>query len=127
MSNSVVNKVGDITLNSVNLGAVACDYVIFEVDQTLFPDIGRSQMFTCGSHKCSKFNKPIQYFILYPQTALALVETLVFPNILNPSKAGTYTFYLRSYKGHYFQTKISFTVTITPDTLNAPVYTFAPY
>lgn len=70
-SNSVVNKVGDITLSSIDLGVSGCDYVIFEVDQTTFPDIGRAQMFTCGSHKCSKFNKPIQYFILYPQSALA--------------------------------------------------------
>lgn len=70
MANSVVNKVGSITLNSVDLGTAAVDYVIFEVDQGNFPDIGRSQMFTCGTHKCSKFNKPIQYFILYPQTTL---------------------------------------------------------
>lgn len=71
MSNSVVNKVGDITLTNVDLNVAACDYIVLEVEQTYFPDIGRSQMFTCGSHKCSKFNKPIQYFIVYPQTALA--------------------------------------------------------
>ncbi len=70
-SDSVVNKVGDITLSGIDLGASACNYVIFEVDQTVFPDIGRAQMFTCGTHKCSKFNKPIQYFILYPQSTLA--------------------------------------------------------
>lgn len=84
-------------------------------------------MFTCGSHKCSKFNKPIQYFILYPQSPLTQISTLVFPSILNPSKAGDYTFYLRSYKGYYMQRKISFTVTITADTMVAPVYTFASY
>jgi len=29
LSNSVVNKVGDITLTGVDLGVAACDYVIF--------------------------------------------------------------------------------------------------
>ncbi len=70
-SNSVVNKIGDITLSGIDLGVSGCEYIILEVDQGSFPDIGRAQMFTCGSHKCSKFNKPIQYFILYPQTTLA--------------------------------------------------------
>jgi hypothetical protein len=29
MTNSVVNKVGDIALSSVDLGVAACDYVVF--------------------------------------------------------------------------------------------------
>jgi len=71
MTNSVVNKVGDITLTGFDLlSANNADYIVFEVEQSSFPDIGRAQMFTCGVHKCSKFNKPVQYFILYPQTAL---------------------------------------------------------
>jgi hypothetical protein len=37
----------------------------------MFPDIGRGKDITCGTHKCSKFNKPVQYFILYPSTTLA--------------------------------------------------------
>lgn len=46
---------------------------------------------------------------------------------MNPAQAGDYTFYLRAYKGYYCQKKISFTVTVTPDTLVAPTYTFASY
>jgi hypothetical protein len=64
MTNSVVNKVGDIKLVNINLEVTGINYVVFEVDQTMFPDIGRAQQFTCGSYVCSKYNLPVQYFIV---------------------------------------------------------------
>lgn len=42
MSNSVINKVSDLTLSSINLGSSGCDYVILEVPSGTFPDIGRA-------------------------------------------------------------------------------------
>jgi hypothetical protein len=64
MTNSVVNKVGDIKLVNIDLQVSGINYVVFEVDQTMFPDIGRAQQFTCGSYVCSKYNLPVQYFIV---------------------------------------------------------------
>lgn len=131
MSNSVINKVSDLTLSSINLGSSACDYVILEVPPGTFPDIGRSQMFACGSHLCSKFNYiqgyPIQYFILYPSSTLSSTPTLVFPAIKNPATAGTYTFYLRAYKAYSLQKKISFSVIVTAEPITQAAYTFASY
>ena len=41
LTNNIINKVTDITLRNYNLGTTDVDYIIFEVDQTMFPDIGR--------------------------------------------------------------------------------------
>lgn len=41
LSNSVINKITNITLNSYNLGTSSVQMVIFEVDQSGFPNIGR--------------------------------------------------------------------------------------
>lgn len=71
MSNPIVNKINTITLTSFDLTTTGIKYVIFEVDQSYFPDIGRQHDIVCGSHLCSKFNKPVQYFILYPQSTLS--------------------------------------------------------
>ena len=70
LTNSVINKVTDITISNYDMGQTGVDSVVFEVDQTQFPDIGRAENFPCGTHTCSKFNKPIQYFLLTPSTTL---------------------------------------------------------
>ena len=41
LSNPVVNKLSDITLSGVDLGIADADYIIFEVDQSVFENIGR--------------------------------------------------------------------------------------
>ena len=90
LSNKIINKVTSITFPSLDLTVAGITHVIFEVDQTTFEDIGRGNGITCGDHICSKFNKPIQYFILYPSRALNQVETLTFPDIVTPNRAGEY-------------------------------------
>jgi hypothetical protein len=70
LSNPVINKVSTLTLTNFNLLTAGVTHVILEVDSTLFADIGRGHDIVCGEHKCSKFNSPIQYFILYPSRAL---------------------------------------------------------
>jgi hypothetical protein len=101
-------------LNNYNLGQSGVTHIIFEVDQTLFADIGRAYGIACGVHTCSKFNKPIQYFILYPSRAMALVENLTFPAITTPVYADTFTFKLRIYKNGGYVKHASFNVIITP-------------
>lgn len=126
LSNSIINKVTDITLTSYNLGVSGVTHIIFEVDQTLFADIGRGHHITCGIHTCSKFNKPIQYFILYPSRAMAQYETLVFPAIATPVYSGTFQFKLRIYKTSTYVKNVVFNVVIDPETMNAPTYSYSP-
>ena len=90
LSNPIVNKVTSLTFTSLDLTTSGVTYIILEVDQTVFEDIGRLQGITCGEHTCSKFNKPVQYFILYPSRALNQVETLTFPDIVTPDRTGDY-------------------------------------
>lgn len=127
LTNSVINKVTNITISNYNMGVSGVTSVIFEVDQTQFPDIGRGYGIACGSHTCSKFNKPIQYFILTPSSPLAQTASFTFPNIATPKYAGGYTFKMRFYKNYDYVSHISFTVTITPEPLaSAPTFTFDP-
>lgn len=97
MTNSIINKVTDITLANYTLGTTDPTVVIFEVDQTAFPNIGRGEDITCGAHKCSKFDKPIQYFILYPSANMGTTEDLTFPAIATPPYSGDFLFYTRIY------------------------------
>lgn len=125
LTNPVINKVTDITLTSYNLGQAGVTQIIFEVDQTLFADIGRGYNIACGSHFCSKFNKPVQYFILYPSRAMAATETLTFPAITTPVYSGQFPFNLRIYSNNNIVKYVTFNVAITPETLNAPTFTFS--
>ena len=127
MSNSVINKINDIKLINYDLTTTGVQYIVFEIDQTMFPDIGRAKGIACGSHTCSKFNKPIQYFILYPSATMARYENLTFPSILNPSQAGSYQFKMRVYKNYQLMKKTYFFITVTADTLAAPTYAFSSY
>lgn len=126
LSNSIVNKVTSITLNSYSLSQTGVTQIILEVDQTAFPNIGRGNNIVCGTHLCSKFDKPIQYFILYPSTTLTATQTLVFPDILNPPYSGSFRFNLRAYKGQVTVKKAYFFVTITADTITDRSYKFSP-
>ena len=78
----------------------------------------------CGSHPCSKFDSPIQYFILYPATSLGTSATLTFPDIATPPYSGDFRFQTRVYKTRGTAKKGYFDVTITPDTLLNTVYNF---
>ena len=84
------------------MGTSGVTHVVLEVDQTIFEDIGRGHHIECGDHLCSKFNKPIQYFILHPQTTLNQVEDLTFPFIITPPYSGSFKFYLRLYKNNAY-------------------------
>ena len=124
LSDSMINKVTNLTLNSYDLGDSGVTHIILEVDQTVFEDIGRGHHISCGSHLCSKFNKPIQYFILHPQSTLSQHETLTFPSIVTPPYAGSYEFRIRVYKDNAFVKHAKFDVTINPVPLAAPTYEF---
>jgi hypothetical protein len=97
-ANGVVNKNTTFTLGPLSLVSSAVNYVILQLDQTLFSDIGRSFRFACGLHLCSKFNIPHQYIILYPQTPLLTTATLTFPNIMTPVYGSTFTFNVRAFQ-----------------------------
>ena len=124
MTNSVINKVTDITLSNYALGTTDPTTVIFEVDQTAFPNIGRGEAITCGSHTCSKFDSPIQYFILYPSSSMGTTESLTFPSIATPPYSGSFTFYTRVYKTANTAKKGSFSVTINPENMVQADYGF---
>ena len=126
LSNPILNKVTDLTLNSYNLGAAGVTHIILEVDQVYFQDIGREHHIACGAHDCSKFNKPIQYFLLRPSSTLTQYETLTFPSIVTPDRAGDYQFRLRIYKNKVYVKHSSFDVTILPEQMAAPLYRFDP-
>lgn len=125
LTNSIINKVTDITLSNYDLVQAGVTQIIFEVDQTLFADIGRGYNIACGAHSCSKFNKPIQYFILYPSRAMAATETLTFPAIATPVYSGLFAFNLRIYSNNNIVKYSTFNVTIIPETMNAPTFTFS--
>ena len=124
LTNPIINKVTNITLDDYDFGQAGVTHVILEVDQTVFEDIGRGHHIECGAHLCSKFNKPIQYFILHPQTTLNQVENLTFPFIVTPPYAGNYEFRLRVYKNNAYVRHSYFTVTIDPEPLDPPTYEF---
>ena len=90
LTNSIINKVTDISFPSYDLTQAGITHIVLEVDQTKFQDIGRGHHIACGSHLCSKFNKPVQYFILHPSVALNRYETLTFPSIVTPVHAGSF-------------------------------------
>lgn len=75
---------------------------------------------------CSKFNKPIQYFILHPESTLSQVESLTFPFIVTPEYAGDFQFRLRIYKNNAYIRHSFFNITIDPEQLDAPVFEFDP-
>jgi len=124
LTNSVINKVTDITLNSYALGTTDPRAFILEVDQVAFPNIGRGNGIACGSHVCSKFDRPVQYFILYPSTALGSSATLTFPSIATPPYSGDFTFYTRIFKSGTTNKKGYFTVTIIPEQIVTYSYSF---
>ena len=124
LTNSVINKVTDITLNNYGLGTTDPRVVIFEVDQTAFPNIGRGQGISCGSHTCSKFDKPVQYFILYPSSNLGSSATLTFPSIATPPYSGDFTFYTRILRNAYTYKKGYFSITITPEPIVTSSYSY---
>jgi hypothetical protein len=126
LSNNVINKVTSITLNNYNMGTSGITQFIFEVDQTAFPNIGRGNSIACGAHTCSKFDFPLQYFILYPTSALGSTATLTFPNIQTPPYSGTFQFNTRMYVSSSTQKKSYFYVTIIPDTIVDCSYKFSP-
>jgi hypothetical protein len=124
-SNPVINKNTTFSIGPFSVSADNPDYYILQLDQTAFPDIGRQFRFTCGSHICSKFNIPHQYFILYPQSYLGSSNIiLTFPYIMTPAYAGTFTFYLRAFKSNDVVNKWSFSVVINPETLSAATFQF---
>lgn len=125
-TNSIINKVTSITLNSYNLGTSGISHFLFIVDQTAFPNIGRGSNIACGSHTCSKFDKPIQYFVLYPSSTLGSSATLTFPSIMTPAYSGSFTFYTRTYSGGSSIKKGYFTLTINPDNIVDSSYKFSP-
>lgn len=125
LSDNVINKVTDITLNNYNLGTSGISHFLFLVDQTAFPNIGRESNIACGSNTCSKFDKPIQYFVLYPSTTLSSSATLTFPNITTPPYSGSFTFYTRTYSGGSTIKKAYFTITIAADTIVDSSYKFS--
>jgi hypothetical protein len=126
LTNNVINKVTNITLNNYPLGTTGITQIIFEVDQTAFPNIGRANNIACGSHICSKFDYPIQYFILYPSSSLGSSATLTFPSIATPPYSGSFAFYTRTYVSSSTQTKSYFYVDIVADTITDCSYNFSP-
>jgi hypothetical protein len=98
--------------------------VIFEVEQNAFPNIGRGHGIACGANVCSKFDKPVQYFILYPSTGLGSSATLTFPSIATPPYSGDFTFYTRTYIGASTAKKGYFYVTITPEPIVTKSFAF---
>lgn len=52
-------------------------------------------------------------------------ETLTFPSIATPVYAGTFPFYLRIYNNNNYVKNVVFNVVITPETLNAPTYSYS--
>jgi len=126
LSNSIINKVTNIVLNNYDLTATGVTQIILEVEQTAFPNIGRGNNIACGSHLCSKFDKPIQYFILYPSSTLGATATLTFPNIATPPYSGSFRFDIRGFKSSYTQFKKYFFVGIDPETMTTTSYTFSP-
>ena len=75
-----------------------------EADQQYFEDIGSGHYITCREHVCSKFNKPIQYFLMLPSRTLARYENLTIPSIVTLYRSGNYTFKIRVYKsGSYIK------------------------
>ena len=69
----------------------------------------------CGVHTCSKFDKPVQYFILYPSTGLGSAATLTFPAIVTPPYSGSFSFYTRIYLNGNIAKKAYFKITINPE------------
>lgn len=108
------------------MGTSGITQFIFQVDQTAFPNIGRGNNIACGSHICSKFDTPIQYFILYPSSVLGSTATLTFPSIKTPPYSGGFTFYTRTYLNNATQKKSYFTITVNPDTILDCSYKFSP-
>jgi hypothetical protein len=94
------------------------------LDQTGFPNIGRGSNIACGTHLCSKFDAPIQYFMLYPSSTLGSTATITFPSITTPPYSGSFTFNVRTFKSSSIK-KSYFYVTITPDTITTCSYAFS--
>lgn len=125
LSNQVINKVTDITLNSYPMGTSGISRFIFEVNSNGYPNIGRGSNIACGSHTCSKFDKPIQYFILYPSSTLPSSATLTFPNIVNPPYSGNFQFQTRSYQSGSTIARYYFNIYVGPDTITDCSYKFS--
>lgn len=126
LSNSVVNKITSITLNNYNLGTSGISHMVLFVDKTGFPNIGRGSNIACGSHTCSKFDNPIQYFVLYPSSTLSSSATVTFPNIMTAPYSGSFTFYARTYSGGSMIRRTYFYVSVTADTITDCSYKFSP-
>ena len=123
--NPVINKKSDLTLTSYGLSESGITQIILELEQTGFPNIGRGSEISCGSHTCSKFDKPIQYFILYPSTTLTSTETLVFPDIWTPAYSGSFRFDIRGFRSQGTRFRRYFNVVVNPDTITTASYGFS--
>lgn len=121
------NKNTTFTVGPFSISAANPTHFILEIDQSAFPDIGRSYRYTCGSHLCSKFNIPHQYVILYTQSNVGSSGiTLTFPYIMTPAYSGTFTFKLRAIVGTDVVNKWSFSVVINPEVLSPATFQFDP-
>jgi len=56
---------------------------------------------------------------------MAQIESFTFPSIATPVYSGSFEFRMRIYKNNALQKNVKFNIVITPETMNAPTYTFS--
>ncbi|EWS73604.1 hypothetical protein TTHERM_000251239 (macronuclear) [Tetrahymena thermophila SB210] len=97
-------------------------YLIYEIDLVGYYDIGRGiiQSTNCDGNQCIKFQKPVHWIVIYPNTPL---NQQIITNILgvfqNPNYADQFIFKVRAMKNGVVVNKHTFNVKVgSADILN---------
>ncbi|KAL4462643.1 hypothetical protein ABPG74_000473 [Tetrahymena malaccensis] len=90
-------------------------YLIYEIDQVGYYDIGRGmiQPANCDGNQCIKFQKPVQWIVVYPNTPLnQQIVTNILGVFQNPNYADKFVFKVRAIKNGVVVNKHTFNVKV---------------
>ncbi|KAL4505213.1 hypothetical protein ABPG72_016280 [Tetrahymena utriculariae] len=105
------------------------DYLIYEIDQTAFYDIGTQLVpaANCDGNTCITFKKNVQYFVVYPNTPLTQqIITNINQIIRNPNYSGSFVFKVRAMKAGKVVNKHTFNVNIASATIISKIFDVVP-
>ncbi|KAL4462636.1 hypothetical protein ABPG74_000466, partial [Tetrahymena malaccensis] len=105
------------------------NYLIYEIDQTAFYDIGTQQisLTNCGGNTCITFKKNIQYIVVYPsQPFTQQIITDINQIIRSPNYAGSFLFKVRVMKAGKVVNKHTFNVNIASATITTKIFDVVP-
>ncbi|KAL4494248.1 hypothetical protein ABPG73_018767 [Tetrahymena malaccensis] len=114
LSPSIVNQQTDLRFQW-SVSVYDPQYLIYEIDQVGYYDIGRGIILppNCDGNQCIKFQKPVHWVVVYPNTPLnQQIVTNILGVFQNPNYADQFVFKVRAMKHGVVVNKHTFNVKV---------------